>query len=99
MGIVLEFAKSPVGVFDPGKITAGGFDLISMRKNLRAQMCRFDEAPTSLAGAALAARDRDAPSTYRNEGTRRPIVALLHAAAPTSEIQAQTWKARLRRRR
>jgi hypothetical protein len=36
VGIVLEFVKSFVGVFDPGKITAGGFDLISMRENLRA---------------------------------------------------------------
>jgi hypothetical protein len=34
--IVFEFSESIVGVFDPGKITAGGFDLISMRKNLRA---------------------------------------------------------------
>jgi len=33
---VFEFAVSFVGVFDPGKITAGGFDLISMGKNLRA---------------------------------------------------------------
>jgi len=36
VGIVFEFAESFVRVFDPGKIPAGGFDLISMRKNLRA---------------------------------------------------------------